>query len=168
MTLLFRSSSFMLIFLLPACTQAAVKDVFDQLYEGLGPVVFRRTFRIILTDNGPEFKDPWSIERAPNGERRTRVFYCDPYHSNQKGRLEKNHEFIRYILPKGTNFSFLTRKKVTAMMNHINSTKRLGIGNRSPYELVDPADAHMQLLMQELKMDIIPPDDVRLMPDLIK
>ena len=53
-------------------------------------------------------------------------------------------------------------------MNHINSTKRLGIGNRSPYELVAPDDYCMKLLMMELKMDIIPPDDVHLMPDLIK
>ena len=29
------------------------------------------------------------------------VFYCDPYVSNQKGRLEKNHEYIRYVIPKG-------------------------------------------------------------------
>ena len=59
MTLLFRNSSFMLIFLLPSCTQKAVSDVFDRLYEMLGRRTFMKTFRIILTDNGPEFKDPW-------------------------------------------------------------------------------------------------------------
>ena len=36
-----------------------------------------KTFRIILTDNGPEFKDPWSIEQDKNGKQRTKVFYCD-------------------------------------------------------------------------------------------
>jgi IS30 family transposase len=82
MTLLFRKSSFMLIFLLPSCTQKSVQDVFDMLYDRLGPVVFRKTFRIILTDNGPEFKDPWAIEMTANRKRRTRVFYCDPYKSN--------------------------------------------------------------------------------------
>jgi len=42
MTLLFRNSSFMLIFLLPSCTQESVRSVFDRLYDVLGPVVFRR------------------------------------------------------------------------------------------------------------------------------
>ena len=40
----------------------------------------------------------------------------------QKGRLEKNHEFIRYILPKGRPFTMLTKAQVVTMMNHINNT----------------------------------------------
>ena len=45
--------------------------------------------------------------RAPdysNDEVRTRIYYCDPNRSDQKGALEKNHEYIRYVLPKGTSF----------------------------------------------------------------
>ena len=91
----------MLVFLLPSCTQKAVKDVFDYLDEQLGRSIFMKTFRIILTDNGLEFKDPWPIEKDDKGKRRTFVFYCDPYVSNQKSRIEKNHEFIRYIIPNG-------------------------------------------------------------------
>lgn len=65
LTLLFRRSNFMLIFLLPSCTQKAVLDVFNYLYEELGSRTFKTSFRILLTDNGPEFKDPWSIEKSP-------------------------------------------------------------------------------------------------------
>lgn len=137
MTLLFRSSSFMLIFLLPSCTQDAVKNVFDMLYEGLGPIVFRKTFRVILTDNGSEFKDPWSIERTSHGERRTKVFYCDPYHSNQKGRLEKSHEFIRYIIPKGTSMNHLREDDVRLMTCHINSIARDSLNGQTPFDLAD-------------------------------
>lgn len=166
MTLLFRSSSFMLIFLLPACTQAAVKDVFDQLYEGLGPVVFRRTFRIILTDNGPEFKDPWSIERAPNGERRTRVFYCDPYHSNQKGRLEKNHEFIRYIIPKGSSMFYLTPEDARLMTCHINSVARDSLNGQTPFDLASLLIS--KKVPEFLGLRKISPDEVILKPALLK
>ena len=129
LTLLFRNSNFMLIFVLPSCTQAAVKQVFDFLYDNLGPRVFRKTFRIILTDNGPEFKDPWSIEKAPDGSRRTFVFYCDPYVSSQKGKLEKNHEFIRYILPKGRSMYFLTEEHARLLMCHINSDQQKSAGS---------------------------------------
>ena len=46
----------------------------------------------------------YNIEITPDtGEHRTKVFYCDPLASRQKGACEKNHEYIRYILPKGTS-----------------------------------------------------------------
>ena len=166
MTLLFRKSSFMLIFLLPSCTQASVKAVFDMLYEKLGPIVFRKTFRIILTDNGPEFKDPWSIEKTPDGKRRSRVFYCDPYKSNQKGRLEKNHEFIRYIIPKGRSMHDLTEETVRLMTCHINSVARDGLNGKCPFDLA-------KLLLSEkvltrLGLQQVSPDEVILKPALLK
>lgn len=166
MTLLFRNSSFMLIFLLPSCTQDAVKSIFDQLYEGLGPIVFRKTFRVILTDNGPEFKNPWSIERAPNGERRTRVFYCDPYHSNQKGRLEKNHEFIRYIIPKGNSMFYLTPEDVRLMTCHINSIARDSLNGQTPFDLASLLIS--KKVPEFLGLHKISPDEVILKPALLK
>lgn len=166
MTLLFRNSSFMLIFLLPSCTQDAVKSIFDQLYEGLGPIVFRKTFRVILTDNGPEFKNPWSIERAPNGERRTRVFYCDPYHSNQKGRLEKNHEFIRYIIPKGSSMFYLTPEDVRLMTCHINSIARDSLNGQTPFDLASLLIS--KKVPEFLGLHKISPDEVILKPALLK
>ena len=74
------------------------------------------------TDNGSEFKNPWVIEDL-YGEKRTKVFYCDPQASWQKGRLEKNHEFIRYVLPKGKNLQTFTQSDMIKLMNHINSSQ---------------------------------------------
>ncbi len=166
MTLLFRKSSFMLIFLLPSCTQASVKAVFDDLYDRLGPVVFRKTFRVILTDNGPEFKDPWSIEMTANRKRRTRVFYCDPYQSNQKGRLEKSHEFIRYIIPKGRSMHKLTEEKVRLMACHINSVARDGLNGQTPFDLAELLLS--KKVLTSLGLQKISPDCVILKPALLK
>ena len=166
MTLLFRKSSFMLIFLLPSCTQASVKAVFDDLYDRLGPVVFRKTFRVILTDNGPEFKDPWSIEMTANRKRRTRVFYCDPYQSNQKGRLEKSHEFIRYIIPKGRSMHNLTDEKVRLMACHINSVARDGLNGQTPFDLAELLLS--KKVLTSLGLQKISPDCVILKPALLK
>lgn len=49
-------------------------------------------------------------------------------------------------------------------------TKRPGLGNKSPYELLleDENNEDFMLLWQLLKMDLIPPDEVHLMPDLFK
>lgn len=166
MTMLFRSCNLMLIFLLKEQTQAEVKRVFDSLTEALGIQVFRRLFEVILTDNGHEFQNPDELEISQTGEKRTAVYYCDPYRSNQKGALEKNHEYIRYVRPKGISFEDLDDEKVTLLMNHINSEKRDSLNGHSPFEL-------SQLLLDNklhnfLKLKEIEPDQVNLNPGLLK
>ena len=106
LTLLFRNYNFMLIFLMENKTMECVEKVFINIRKIIGHDEFKRLFEVILTDNGTEFSDPESIEIDMNtGEKVSSVFYCDPSCSWQKGSIEKNHEFIRYILPKGTYFS---------------------------------------------------------------
>ncbi len=61
LTLLFRNCNLMLIFLMTDCTKECVKNIFDRLEVALGLDVFKNTFPIILTDNGPEFKGPEAI-----------------------------------------------------------------------------------------------------------
>ena len=58
-------------------------------------------FQVIITDRGSEFSDPEKIEAdIETGEIQCRVFYCDPMNTNQKSNCERNHELIRYIIPK--------------------------------------------------------------------
>lgn len=166
LTMLFRNSSFMLIFLLSECTQKAVANVFDELYDTLGYSLFTKTFRIILTDNGPEFKDPWVIEKGRDEKQRTKVFYCDPYASNQKGRLEKNHEFIRYVIPKGKSMHNLTTDDVQLLAKNINSLARDGLNGKSPFDV-----AELFLNKKVLAYSghtKVSPDEVLLKPALLK
>lgn len=135
LTLLFRQSNFMLIFLLPYKRSEFVTAVFNHLKSILGPSEFKRLFEVILTDNGSEFFDPDSIEIDFNsGEKLSSVFYCDPNCSWQKGSIEKNHEYIRYILPKSTSFASLTQDDCNLIASHINSVPRLSLNNSSPYD----------------------------------
>ncbi len=135
LTLLFRQFNFMLIYLLPYKKSRYVTEIFNQLKVLLGINEFKRLFEVILTDNGTEFSDPESIEFDMNTvEKICSVFYCDPNCSWQKGSIEKNHEYIRYILPKGTFFASLTQEDCYLIASHINSTPRLSLNNHSPYE----------------------------------
>ena len=168
LTILFVETSVMLMFMLPNGKAQTVVDLFDRLTAMLGYETFHDLFAVVLTDNGSEFKYADALEKTMYGETRCNLFYCDPLASWQKGELEKNHEYIRYILPKGRDFSGLNDEKILKVMNHINSTKRMGIANKSPYELIHPDDLAMQILMREMKMDTIPPDDVHLKPTLIR
>ena len=137
LTLLFRRFNFMLIYLLPYKKSVYVTETFNYLKNVLGIDEFKRLFEVILTDNGTEFSDPESIEFNINtGEKIVNLFYCDPNCSWQKGSIEKNHEFIRYILPKGTSFANLTQEDCYLIASHINSLPRLILNNVSPYEFI--------------------------------
>ena len=166
MTLLFRRSGFMLVFLLNRCNQECVIDRFNMLYNLFGYRLFKKTFPIILTDNGSEFKNPWAIENAPDRKLRTRVFYCDPYLSHQKGRLERNHEFIRYIIPKGRSMYFLDDEKVRQLTNHINSVARESLNGTTPFDMAALLlDKRIPVLLGLKKVS---PDKVLLKPVLLK
>lgn len=52
----------------------------------------------------------------------------------KKDQLKKNHEYIRYILPKGTSFASLSQEDCYLIASHINSTPRLSLNNNSPYD----------------------------------
>ena len=123
----------MLAFLRERNDAKSVGNVFDFLYQNLGHDCFSSIFKLCLADNGSEFSDPAHIEFASDGTRRTRVFFCNPQAPYQKGSAERNHEFIRCFIPKGADIGQYTQDDITRMMNHINSYKRVSLGNKCPY-----------------------------------
>ena len=166
LTLLFRSCSFMIIILLPDCTQRSVVNAINNLCDTIGLRTFKKYFPIILTDNGPEFKNPWDIEKNDAGTWRTKVFYCDPYVSNQKARLEKNHEYIRYVIPKGRSMYRYTQDDINLMASHINSTARDSLNGATPFDLAELLiDKKIPILTGQHKVS---PDNVLLKPALLE
>ena len=166
LTMIFRKSSFMLIFLMPDGTQESVISIFDALTDLLGIDLFQSLFPVILTDNGVEFKDVLSLEYGPGGLPRTRLFYCDPQASWQKPQVENNHKLIRRIIPRGTRLEPLKMADVILISNHINSVIRENLGNRTPFDLMVSEDE--KKLLSLLQLHPIPPDEVVLKPALIK
>lgn len=134
MTLYFRKSKLMLMFLIKKYKPTEVVKVFNDLKESLGEELFKKIFEVILTDNGWEFSKPQDIEfNHETGEKLVSVFYTEPYSSWQKGGIERNHEFIRYIIPKGITFDNLTKKNITDMMNNINNVQRKSLDYQTSY-----------------------------------
>ena len=162
----FRNCNLMLMFLLEYQDQECVLEVFVWLETVLGKEAFRKLFPVILTDGGSEFSAREEMEEFCDGSKSTTIFYCDPYCFWQKGACEKNHEYIRYIRPKGSSFADLNDDKVRLMMNHINNEKRDSLNGHSPYELslllLD------NKLHKALGLKAIAPDDIMLSPNLLK
>lgn len=166
LTFLFRNSRLMLAFILYEKTQKEVLRVFNMLEYELGNELFEKTFPIILTDNGAEFGNLLSLEFNEEGIGRTRIFYCNPRASYQKVMLEKNHEFIRYVLPKGTPFERLLQTDINLMINHINSLGRASLNWFSP---IDVAKFTLDKeVIKKLNLVKISPDKIHLNTKLLK
>ena len=80
--------------------------------------------------------------------------------------IEKNHEFIRYVIPKGTSFLNLSQSDITLVMNHINNYPRASLNNCTPLALAEMLVD--KKLLEVLGYHKILPDDVILKPSLIK
>lgn len=166
LTVHFVKSEFMLAFLRDRNTAASVHCIVERLYGLLTAEVFSKLFVAVLADNGSEFSDPSSLEMDGNGVPRMHLFYCDASSPYQKGSLENNHEFIRRVLPKGTSFDGLTQEDIDLMMDHINSYSRASLGDRTPYEMFSLL--HGEGVLKTLGAGLIPPNEIILLPSLLK
>ena len=117
---------------------------------------FFQLFPVILTDNGGEFARVDDLEMDVRGE--SKLFFCDPNRSDQKGRIEKNHTLIRDILPKGTSFDNLTQENINLVCSHVNSVKRAALNEKSAYELF--AFTYGEEIPKFLGISKIPAEDV--------
>ena len=167
LTILFTNCGLQLMFLRERNTAASVINVFNYLKHVLSDEQFKRLFQAILANRGSEFTDPKQIETdMDTGEVMCRLFYCDPMNSNQKANCEKNHSFIRYIIPKGTSMDHLSQNDITKMMNHINSYPRKKWNGQSPVDIF--IKIYGQEITSQLGLAKIPPESITLTPDLLR
>ncbi len=144
----------------------SVIDYFDMLEHEFGLDNFRKMFPVILTDNGSEFSNPSAIETSPySNKQRTRVFFCDPYASWQKGKVENNHTNLRRILPKRTSFNNLSQNDINLALSHLNSYMR------KSYDDIPGITRFNNIfdnnILEKLNINLISPDDVTLNPELL-
>ncbi len=165
LTLLFRNFNFMIARLLPDKSANSVKAELNNIEKIIGTKLFKRVFKYILTDNGGEFQRPDELETSIDGSKRCWIYYCEANRSDQKAKVEKNHEYIRYIIPKGTSMNNYTQNDIDLMMSHINSTAREILNFAVPYDM---ASIYLGMdIMKKLNLSKIQPDDIILKPYLI-
>ena len=136
----------------------------------LGPELLSSEVQVILTDRGSEFSDV-SVEKRDDGSVRTRIFYCDPMQSGQKGSLENNHEELRYILPKGKDLKslgFVSQEKANLCTRHINSFKKKLLSEKSPFDWLYFLNATLYEKLALAGIKVVPPTKINLKPSVLK
>lgn len=137
----------------------------------LGRELFEKHCHVILTDRGSEFSLADAIESRTDGTRRTRIYYCDPMRSNQKGSLENNHELLRYILPKGTDLKALgltSQKSLKLALSHVNSYPVEMLGGKSPLQYTEFLFPKLYEALNKYGIKSLNVNDVVLKPYLLK
>lgn len=152
-------------------TALDMKNGVDTLESILGTELFRKYVHVLLTDRGPEFSAAEGMETGSDGTRRTRVYYCDPMQSGQKGSLENKHIELRYILPKETDLRALGLTDQNALnlaLSHVDSAPVEKFGGRSPLDLADFMYHDLYEKLEEFGIHKIEKDRVILKPYLLK
>lgn len=165
LTFYLRKEKLFLAFLMNRCTTGAVRIVFDRLKNRLD-TNFHLLLHAILTDRGAEFGAQDSLEASKYREKCSRIFYCDPMRSGQKGGVENAHTLLRMVLPKGASFEFLTQWNVNLIVNHINSMPRESLDEHTPYETA--LWTYGENTLKALQLRPVSPDEVNLTPKLIR
>ena len=152
-------------------TALSMKQGIDLLETILGKELFRKYVHVLLTDRGTEFSAAEAMKMDADGLRRTRVFYCDPMQSGQKGTLENKHIELRYILPKGTDLRKLGLVDQTSLnlaISHVDSAPVEKLGGKSPLDVADFMYHDLFEKLTNFGLQNIEKDKVILKPYLLK
>ena len=137
----------------------------------LGEQIFNEEVMVLKTDRGSEFILAEQAEIRDDGTRRTRLFYCDPMASWQKGSLENIHILIRDICPKETDLYALgldSQEKANRISSHINSYSKKKLNNKTSFSVLKFFNKEMADKLIDQGLTEIPPDQVILKPYLLK
>lgn len=86
----------------------------------------------LTVDNGLENYYHRRVTEA-NG---TQVYFCNAYHSWEKGTVENSVGLVRNYLPKGTDLSQISQTELTLIERELNSKPRKCLGYYTPFEVM--------------------------------
>ena len=115
-------------------TSASVVSALNTLEKKFGKL-FPKIFKTITVDNGVEFSDCVGLETSIYGGQRTKVYYCHPYSSYERGTNERLNREIRRKIPKGSDLTKYSEKEIQAIEDWMNDYPRQVLGFATPNEL---------------------------------
>ena len=100
---------------------------------------------VILTDRDPCFTDIEGICFSKiTGEERCKIFFCDPYVSNQKPNVENINKQLRLFFPKKSSVDKYSKQDII-QINHTMLNKPL-----KSLDSYTPKDAFIKVFDEDL------------------
>lgn len=88
--------------------------------------------KTLTLDNGIENRDHESVAASL----KIRTFFCNPYHSWEKGSVENTIGRIRRFIPKGANIADYTDGDIAAIEHWLNHTPRKCLNYLTPHDIM--------------------------------
>jgi IS30 family transposase len=85
----------------------------------------------ITADNGKEF----AYHKLIASQLDTKVYFCDPYSSWQRGLNEHTNGLIRQYIPKKSEFDNISKEEIVTIQNKLNHRPRKSLGFKTPFEV---------------------------------
>ena len=107
-------------------SEARIKTLVEHLTKY--PKQMRKTMTM---DNGTENTEHERLQT----DLACQTFFCNPYHSWEKGSVENTIGLVRSWIPKGTDLNTITQADLNAIMLELNHRPRKRLGFLTPYEV---------------------------------
>ena len=141
LTFILPNLQFTLLDIINKTNSNKVVDFFDKI----GINNFKSLFPVILTDRDPNFSDIEGICFSKiTEEERCKLFFCDPYVSNQKPNVENMNKQIRLFFPKGKSIDKYSKNDIK-QINYILLNKPL-----KSLDSYTPKDAFFKVFDEDL------------------
>ena len=127
-TLVERKTGYLLLGKLEARTQAHLSCQTIRLARA-----YAARSHTVTADNGTEFHDYASIERALG----VRFYFATPHHAWERGTSENTNGLVRQYVPKGTSMADLTQPDCAAIAAALNTRPRKRLDYKTPQECFD-------------------------------
>lgn len=89
--------------------------------------------RSITYDNGQENTDHMDVNKVLG----TRSYFCQPYHSWEKGTVENSVGLVRRTYPKKTDFAKISAAEIKSVERKLNNMPRKVLHYKTPKEVFD-------------------------------
>ena len=128
-----KKSKWVLLVIVEALTRHTIVKVLPNrkhttVHRVLSEIFLGKTVKSITTDNDIAFSDWKAIEKLLN----TKIYFCHPYHSWEKGLVENTNRWIRCFVGKKRDISTVTLKELHEIHSFLNDRPREVIGFQFP------------------------------------
>lgn len=109
---------------------------------------FSKIIKSLTTDNGTEFSN--FLDIISNTD--TKIYFCHPYASCEKGTNERHNGILRYFIPKGTNIDDYSCNYINEAVNWMNNYPRKILDYKTPIEALKEELENEQLVNKILNI----------------
>ena len=121
-----RSLGLTLLRKLPRCAPQELNIAIIERLSGLPP----EKRRSITFDNGQENRRHHELQEVIG----VQTFFCNPYHSWEKGSVENAVGLTRRVWPKKTDYVLISEEEVATLEHRLNTRPRKRLGYLTPLE----------------------------------